>query len=53
MLATLPESEREEVMEEVQRACEIDCREPGGERRWIIMYVRLRFVAIKEATGSA
>ena len=47
MLKTLPESEREEVMNEVQKLCEVDCKEPGGEGRWMIMYVRLRFVAVK------
>ena len=44
--AGLSGQEMEEVMKEVEELCEVDCKDAEG--RWGIMYVRLRFVAIKD-----
>ena len=40
------EQEMEEVMKGVEELCEVDCKDAEGS--WGIMYVRLRFVAIKD-----
>lgn len=44
--AGMSEQEMEDVMQEVEDICSVDCRD--GEGRWAIMYVRLRFVAFKD-----
>jgi hypothetical protein len=45
MLATLDEREVDEILDEVVKACELDMKDEQGN--WSIMYVRLRFKAIK------
>lgn len=45
MLAGLEDKEIDEILDEVVKACELDMKDEQGN--WSIMYVRLRFKAIK------
>lgn len=45
MLATLTDEEAGAAMDEVMKACEMDMKDENGS--WHVMYVRLRFKAIK------
>lgn len=45
MLAGLSDIEAEQVVEEVVKECETDMKDEKGN--WFIMYVRLRFKAVK------
>ncbi|KAI5891339.1 S-adenosyl-L-methionine-dependent methyltransferase [Schizophyllum commune H4-8] len=45
-LGNLEEAEAEEIIKEVAEAMAVDCRDREG--RWSMMYVRLRFSAVKE-----
>jgi len=45
MLSGMDDKAAEEVIDEVTRECEVDMKDEQG--RWCIMYVRLRFRAIK------
>jgi hypothetical protein len=45
MLASLSDEKAEEVVEEVVKECEPDMKDEQGN--WFVMYVRLRFKAIK------
>ncbi|KAI0078236.1 S-adenosyl-L-methionine-dependent methyltransferase [Panus rudis PR-1116 ss-1] len=43
-LEAMSDEEAQAIMEEVEKICEVDCKDFKG--RWTIMYVRLRFVAV-------
>ncbi|CAL1713411.1 unnamed protein product [Somion occarium] len=43
-LKALSDQEAETIMREVEKICEVDCRNEQG--KWSIMYVRLRFAAV-------
>lgn len=43
-LANVGDDEAEEILQEIQKVCEVDCRDEKGN--WCIMYVRLRFAAV-------
>jgi len=47
MLSEMSDTEAEEILEEVVKECEVDMKDERG--RWCLMYVRLRFRAIKPA----
>lgn len=44
VFADFSDEETEEMMEEVEKICRVDCQDENGN--WAIMYVRLRFSAI-------
>lgn len=43
-LSTLSDEDAAKVMREVERRCEVDCRDAEGG--WEVMYMRLRWVAV-------
>ena len=43
-LRELNDDEAEDVIQEVARMCEVDCKD--GQGNWAMIYVRLRFYAI-------
>jgi hypothetical protein len=47
MLSEMSDTEAEEILEEVVKECEVDMKNEQGQ--WCLMYVRLRFKAIKRA----
>jgi hypothetical protein len=49
-LHSLPDAEAESIMNEVQDMCRIDNCDTKGQ--WIMMYVRLRFVAVLPETSG-
>lgn len=42
-LKTVSDMDTEEIMDEVEQMCEVDCKDREGN--WSLMYVRLRFAA--------
>lgn len=50
-LASLGDQAANEIMDEIVRDNEIDMKDEQG--RWLIMYVRLRFKAVKPLESSA
>jgi hypothetical protein len=44
-LASMNDEEAEQVMQEVSDQCEPDMKDENGG--WAVMYVRLRFVAVR------
>lgn len=42
-LAGLPDDEAEDIIQEVVKICEVDCKDESGN--WTLMYFRLRFAA--------
>lgn len=45
MLGSLSNEEAEEIVDEVVKECEPDMKDEAGN--WFVMYVRLRFKAVK------
>ena len=43
-MSTLSDEDAAKVMREVERRCEVDCRDAEGG--WEVMYMRLRWVAV-------
>lgn len=43
-LKGLDDEEADDIINEVVKLCETDCKDASG--RWTVMYVRLRFCAI-------
>ena len=50
MLASLNDEQAEEVVDEVVKECEPDMKDEQGN--WFVMYVRLRFKAIKPGEAT-